>query len=856
MWNITKAFEEGLQGVLLTIDSVIYWAFSKLYGLFVDLASARIFEQDVINAFANRIYNLIGVVMLFVIAYSILTAIVDPSKFTKGDTSFGKIVMNVITSLILLAIIPTLFDYAYSIQTMLITNNVMGSLLLGQDTTDATQMEIVLDTSGVTQEQLNEYVESNEIEINEKGEYVYYQDLSYQQVKSYGNITAFSVLNAFLNPDNIEVISSSSEYVNPGFKSTVNFLGYVTCGGTVIAGAVIAIAGSVGTSGAGAGVAIPAGLKVAAVGCGALAATSITTGTVQNITEVDLSWSEAASYVKNTGDFNILASFAPQVSSGEISYTPIISTICGLLLLYIILSFCLDLGVRAVKLVFYQLIAPIPILLRIVPKESKIFNNWTKAVLATYFEVFVRLAIIYMITYLASNISAISLASLGAVGKAIIIMGLVAFAKEAPKLISEVTGISSGNMKLGIRDKLAAGGALMAGAAIGAGVTAFGRNAVNAWKKTEGGRGKKIANALKSGFAGGGSAFVRGGYAARSAKSFADVKSSASKGAAGATEKALTRASYKKNHNGSYRAAYKKSTKGTKFGRALDAMQAGVIGGHLYDAGEKFVEHFDSSRYDSFNIELEFYKALIEQKGKADSAAQDLFEKYKTEKDLIPELDAAAITNLYKNHADLIAFHKEFVESGKYSLDVLEKNLATLQNRTNFKLGETVKYYNKELNDGEGGWVDGYIDASGKVFEEMFVHPETGEYYFNGDLGIDASMLHSSYMSRYQKFLDSLTKETKVGIQDAAIKGSGAVYDVIKSNAGDLTTILQNVAKLYVEGADKEALKAAQSSISATDGAGHILKAYEEAIGDRQNQINLERFEVERRREAKKKNDK
>lgn len=861
MWNVTKAFEEGLQGVLLTIDSVIYWFVGKMYGLFVDLASARIFEQDVINAFANRIYNLVGVVMLFVIAYSILTAIVDPSKFSKGETSFGKIVMNVVTSLILLAIVPTLFDYAYSIQNMLITNNVMGSLLLGQENTEVSKIEIVLDTSGISQEQLNEYIDTYGIEKNDKGQYVYYQDTSYQTVKAYGNITAFSVLNAFLNPDNTEVISSSSEYVSASFVSGATVAEYISCGVGIIGGAIVAIGGSIGTSGAGSGVAIPTGIKIAGALCVATGVTAIAADTVENFTATDLSWSQAAEYVKNTGDFNLLASFAPQVTSGEISYTPVVSTICGLLLLYIILSFCLDLGVRAVKLVFYQLIAPIPILLRVVPKEGKIFNNWTKAVLATYFEVFVRLAIIYMITYLASNISALSLVSLGAVGKAVIIMGLVAFAKEAPKLISEVTGISSGNMKLGIRDKLAAGGALLAGAAIGAGVTAFGRNAVNAWKNTKGGRGKKIASALKSGLAGGGSAFVRGGYAAKGAKSYADVRASASKGATGATKKALTRASYKEKHNGSYRAAYANSTKGTKFGRALDAMQAGVIGGHLYDAGENALSFFGVvGNVDQAERETKVAKELSSTAAEIKNISSDFVNKHMQEifvnllehetkelKSLHAEINKLVSAGVDENHVDLKNAREKL---SKFSIEHSDKRLdvikAAAENNASFT--EELSVLLKDKQTAQRLIAEAKDDAD-KVYLETNLKTIEGKI-------ADLHSIKAEAQNRYNKAL----KDSVDGFASTVqwMSGTEAERKTINLKLDDITHQLnQNAASSTVKGIYSGSTELNIKGLPSTR-EGHeaawvkaVSKMAEESERINQNLINQEK-----RRQAEKKNDK
>ncbi|MBQ6817449.1 MAG: hypothetical protein IJO27_03365, partial [Bacilli bacterium] len=261
-------------------------------------------------------------------------------------------------------------------------------------------------------------------------------------------------------------------------------------------------------------------------------------------------------------------------------------------------------------------------------------------------------------------------------------------------------------------------------------------------------------------------------------------------------------------------------------------------------------EWFNYSGYDRFADELKFYKYITDKKSEADSATQKLFDKYKTDKDLIPVLaDMASKMNLYKNNKDLVSLHDELVIDGGYSLDVLEKQLDTLKNRTSFKLGETVKYYNESL----GKWMDGYIDASGKVFENMFVHPETGEYYFDGLKSENASLLQSQYASQYEKFLTMLTKETKLGIQDAAIAGSGKVFDVIKGDVSTLKSTMEQAAELYVEGVSKEAVKTAQSKVSANDGAGHILKTFDDAITDRQAEISRERAKEERQREARKK---
>ena len=69
--------------------------------------------------------------------------------------------------------------------------------------------------------------------------------------------------------------------------------------------------------------------------------------------------------------------------------------------LYIAVSFCFDMAVRAVKLGFLQLIAPIPLIAKVDPKKGdEVFNKWVKECTSTYLNLFVRLVAIYFALYI------------------------------------------------------------------------------------------------------------------------------------------------------------------------------------------------------------------------------------------------------------------------------------------------------------------------------------------------------------------------------------------------------------------------------------------------------------------------
>lgn len=205
-------------------------------------------------------------------------------------------------------------------------------------------------------------------------------------------------------------------------------------------------------------------------------------------------WYGVKEEILEEGKWKNLTLLSDAVSNGAsidgenvvVTYRPLVSTAAGIFLIYILLSFTLDLGVRVVKFAFYELLAPIPIVLRIIPSKKGTFDKWLKQTLSVYFEVFVRVGLMYIAIYFINAITTNNTlmemwtkSTSGKLALAIIIIGVFAFAKQAPKIISDVLGIDTGGLKLGIGDKLKAGGFFGAGAMLGAGATGLVRNGIH-----------------------------------------------------------------------------------------------------------------------------------------------------------------------------------------------------------------------------------------------------------------------------------------------------------------------------------------------------------------------------------------
>lgn len=155
-------------------------------------------------------------------------------------------------------------------------------------------------------------------------------------------------------------------------------------------------------------------------------------------------------------------------------YNGFVAILVGLGLLAIVFMFCFDVAVRVIKLGILRLLSPIPAISYIDPKSSKdgMFANYLKTVTSTYLDLFLRLAIIFLVIYIIANIDTkqdVFKGNSSGFATVIIYISLLFFAGQAPKFIQQALGIKSKGTGLGFGASLI-GGALsgmVAGASTG-----------------------------------------------------------------------------------------------------------------------------------------------------------------------------------------------------------------------------------------------------------------------------------------------------------------------------------------------------------------------------------------------------
>lgn len=155
------------------------------------------------------------------------------------------------------------------------------------------------------------------------------------------------------------------------------------------------------------------------------------------------------------------------------NYTFLVTFIAGGFIVYILLSFAIDIAVRMVELSVLEVIAPLFIATYIDPKSAKSgpFNKWLKTVGKTYASLFIKLAIVALMLLLVSligkaNLNESVMGEIGGFANVVLLFAILIFAKKAPKWIGDMIGVGgdAGLGGLGIGKKLA-GAALIGGAA-------------------------------------------------------------------------------------------------------------------------------------------------------------------------------------------------------------------------------------------------------------------------------------------------------------------------------------------------------------------------------------------------------
>lgn len=412
MWENSEPgiIYDGLRSFCTIFDGIATTLLGGIYKVFFLVANATIVSGDVIKVFYSRIQLILGILMIFKLAMSILNIIINPDVVKDQKQGPGKLVTRIVVALFMLTLvipinIPNaadkslnayindhgiLFGFLYKAQDSILSENILAKLILGTSSN----------------------ADADDMDVN--------------NLSDVGNAMATTVLKVFIR------INVKKDTDPPCEDSE-------TCENTICAAEV----------------------------------------------------NESHYAEENVDPQVILSHINDSCGSGSseryaFGYTPIIGAIVMLIMTIVITGFTVDIAVRAIKLAILRMVAPVPIISYINPPKQGggAFDNWTKSLISTYVDLFVRLAIVYFGLFMiqiimnggmdifGSNVQGFTFTS--GVAFIFIILGILVFMRQAPQFIKDVLGIKGKPMgNVGLSSLLggtamAIGGGGLAGFGLGA----------------------------------------------------------------------------------------------------------------------------------------------------------------------------------------------------------------------------------------------------------------------------------------------------------------------------------------------------------------------------------------------------
>ena len=422
---------DGFRSIMAGLDRVVYNLLSVIYEIFFNVATANIISGQTVKTFYSRVQLILGVVIMFKVAISLFNGIMNPDSLNDGKNGFSSIIKRVVMVLIMFVLmvplnIPNagnsddytsnsqsswnarmnengiLFGTLYEVQSRLLSQNIVSKLILGTDYSASNDEDDDPNSiSNFANDTLHLNVNENEYEKAAR-------QLSSIVLRCFVTINLESEYGDPAEDDDRMCKEDSEPKLENYDKSYAVYEDDDSTASEILA-------------------------------------------------EINQMCDIQTGYGGERYAYNYLFGF---------------STIVGILFVIIIVSFTVDAAIRVFKLAILRLIAPIPIISYIDPKTESTFQNWVKILGKTFADLFVRLAIInfviFFIREFGTNSLGVTVAGNGLVGvfsKIFIYLGLLMFAKEAPKFIADSLGIKdTGKFKLfGGLGRLHATGSMLAG---------------------------------------------------------------------------------------------------------------------------------------------------------------------------------------------------------------------------------------------------------------------------------------------------------------------------------------------------------------------------------------------------------
>ena len=333
LYNIGKLL---IRTISWTLDNLLISFIGKFYDYLQQILNGTIFSDAIVKEMMNRVYLIIGVIILFRLGMLFVQYIVNPAQVLEDKGGINSLVKRAIIGLCLMIFIPTIFNIANDLQVAILKDQIIERIVMDEATFNRVQ---------------------------ERG-------------KKYGmgRVIGMTIFQGFWNVDKNQIVDKNiirayeeaEKKYDPGL---VEEAGY--------------------------GILTESGGKYA------------------------------------------------------FDYFPVLSTAVLAYVLYLMIKYCVDMVLKSFKLLILQIIAPITIVEYIVNGDrNEVFQKWRRSVVANYAMLFVRVFTIWFVAYVSllmdpkvTGSSATLLNTQDYLLKAIIVLALLAFMMDFPKMLSDIFGL-------------------------------------------------------------------------------------------------------------------------------------------------------------------------------------------------------------------------------------------------------------------------------------------------------------------------------------------------------------------------------------------------------------------------------
>lgn len=416
--NLLGIINEGLYNLV----SSLYTFLGTLYNFLVGLSDTEFLKETYLNDFTTTVYVLAGIFMLFRVAVSFLSALVDPDKLSDKNESPSKLLTRMIIVIVLMiALVPNSYVYDY-------LNRLQNAIINPND-------GLIVNLFSKAKKKAEKDAEKEGRTLNNDG-LQFSRNLlgTMTNCEEEGGSTTHTSDNENLHGGSSGKFSSYPIDDNNLMKTSITNSNDV----------------------------------VKVVEPNTMVGDDVREGAKKyNENKVDVKTCDGLreALLDNTYRDDITDAL-----DDKFSISWLIAILVGIAVIVYLLVLCIEVVVRGLKLVFLQMVAPIAIISYVSPKD-KILPEWAKMYVSTYIDIFIKL--------IAIQIGALFLLgfqfSEEPIKNLFVILGILVFMKLIPTMISKIFGIdlASGTFKdsMGILKTAAGVGALGAGSMIARGVS-------------------------------------------------------------------------------------------------------------------------------------------------------------------------------------------------------------------------------------------------------------------------------------------------------------------------------------------------------------------------------------------------